>query len=112
MFIRTVEHKDKKNRKKYRTYKLVKSVQTERGPRHITVLNLGTDFNLPKEHWKDLANCIEAETPHDIKMVPVKEDEKTKESLIQAGMIFNKKIDKMKLYCHPVAKEKKGSIFV
>ena len=59
MFIRTVEHKDKKNRKKYRTYKLVKSVRTERGPRQVTVLNLGADFNLPKEHWKDLANCIE-----------------------------------------------------
>ncbi|RLG29280.1 IS1634 family transposase [Methanosarcinales archaeon] len=59
MFIRAVEHKDKKNRKKYRTYKLVESVRTERGPRQITVLNLGADFKLPKEHWKELANCIE-----------------------------------------------------
>jgi predicted GIY-YIG superfamily endonuclease len=59
MFIRTVEHKDKKNRRKYRTYKLVDSVQTERGPRQTTVLNLGTDFKLPKRHWKELTNCIE-----------------------------------------------------
>ena len=59
MFIRTVEHKNKKNSRKYRTYKLVDSVRTERGPRQTTVLNLGTDFKLPKEHWKQLANCIE-----------------------------------------------------
>ena len=59
MFIRAVEHKDKKNSRKYLTYKLVDSVRTERGPRQTTVLNLGTDFKLPKEHWKELANCIE-----------------------------------------------------
>ncbi|RLB76205.1 MAG: IS1634 family transposase [Deltaproteobacteria bacterium] len=59
MFIRTVEHKNKKNHKKYRTYKLVDSVRTERGPRQTTVLNLGSDFKLPKKHWKQLANCIE-----------------------------------------------------
>ena len=59
MFIRAVEHKDNKNRRKYRTYKLVDSVRTERGPRQTTILNLGADFKLPKEHWKELANCIE-----------------------------------------------------
>ena len=59
MFIRTVEHKNKKNHRKYRTYKLVDSVRTERGPRQTTVLNLGSDFKLPKKHWKQLANCIE-----------------------------------------------------
>ena len=59
MFIRTVEHKNKKNSKKYLTYKLVDSVRTERGPRQTTVLNLGTDFKLPKKDWKQLANCIE-----------------------------------------------------
>ena len=60
MFIRKVPHKDKKNRKQYYTYKLVESFRTQRGPRQRDVLNLGVDFNLPKEQWKDLANCIEA----------------------------------------------------
>ncbi len=60
MFIRKVPHKDKKNRKEYCTYKLVESVRTQRGPRQRDILNLGVDFNLPKEQWKDLANCIEA----------------------------------------------------
>jgi len=61
MFIRKVPHKDKKSRKEYFTYKLVESVRTERGPRQRDVLNLGVTFDLPREQWKDLANCIEAE---------------------------------------------------
>ena len=59
MFIRKVLHKNNKTRKEYYTYKLVDSVRTERGPRQRTVLNLGVDFSLPEEQWKDLANCIE-----------------------------------------------------
>ena len=59
MFIRRVPHKDSKNRKEYYTYKLVESYRTERGPRQRDILNLGVGFNLPKEQWKDLANCIE-----------------------------------------------------
>jgi len=59
MYIRAVEHENKKNLRKYRTYKLVDSVRTERGPRQTTLLNLGSDFSLPKEDWKHLANCIE-----------------------------------------------------
>jgi transposase len=60
MFIRKVPHKDRKNRKEYFTYKLVESVRTERGPRQRDVLNLGVKFDLPREQWKQLANCIEA----------------------------------------------------
>src|SRR5210317_544858 len=60
MFIRKVLHKNKKNRKEYFTYKLVESIRTERGPRQRDVLNLGVRFDLPREQWKELANCIEA----------------------------------------------------
>jgi len=59
MFIRKVPHKHKKNRKEYYTYKLVESIRTERGPRQRDLLNMGVDFDLHKEQWKDLANCIE-----------------------------------------------------
>ena len=59
MFIRKVDHKNRKNRQQYYTYKLVDSIRTERGPRQRVILNLGVGFNLPKENWKDLANCIE-----------------------------------------------------
>ena len=59
MFIRKVPHKNRKNRKEYYTYKLVDSIRTERGPRQRDILNMGVDFDLPKEQWKDLANCVE-----------------------------------------------------
>jgi len=59
MFIRKVIHTDKKNRQGYHTFKLVESVRTERGPRQRPLLNLGTDFTLPEEQWKDLANRVE-----------------------------------------------------
>jgi len=59
MFIRKTQHKNNKSRKEYCTYKLVESVRTERGPRQRVLLNLGADFSLPKEQWKDLSNCIE-----------------------------------------------------
>lgn len=59
MFVRRVPHKNRKNRKEYYTYKLVESIRTERGPRQRDVLNLGVNFDLPKEQWNDLANCIE-----------------------------------------------------
>jgi transposase len=59
MFIRKTPHKNNKTKKEYYTYKLVESVRTERGPRQRNILNLGVDFNLSKEQWKDLANCIE-----------------------------------------------------
>ena len=59
MFICKVTHYNKKNRREYYTFKLVESVRTERGPRQRDILNLGTDFNLPKEKWKDFANRVE-----------------------------------------------------
>jgi transposase len=59
MFIRKVIHIDKKNCREYHTFKLLESLRTERGPRQRMVLNLGADFTLPEEHWKDLANRIE-----------------------------------------------------
>jgi hypothetical protein len=60
MYILKVTHVDKKNRKEYYTYKLVESVRTEKGPRQRTLLNLGTDFELPEERWKELAYRIES----------------------------------------------------
>ena len=59
MFISKVTHIEKKSQQQYHTFKLLESVRTERGPRQRMILNLGTDFTLPEEQWKDLANRIE-----------------------------------------------------
>ncbi len=58
MFIRASIQR-KKNQTEYKTFKLIESFRTERGPRQRAVLNLGADFNLPEIQWKDLANRIE-----------------------------------------------------
>ena len=58
MFIRASIQK-KKTQTEYKTFKLVESFRTERGPRQRTILNLGADFDLPEAQWKDLANRIE-----------------------------------------------------
>jgi len=60
MFIRKTSHTNNKNGQEYFTYKLVESVRTQRGPRQRTVLNIGRDFSLPKEQWKELADRIES----------------------------------------------------
>lgn len=59
MFIRKTTHTDTKNKKEYHTFKLIEAVRTERGPRQRMLLNLGTDFSLPQQQWKELANRIE-----------------------------------------------------
>jgi len=58
MFIRASIQR-KKTQTEYKTFKLVESFRTERGPRQRTVLNLGADFDLLEAQWKDLANRIE-----------------------------------------------------
>jgi len=74
MYIRKTTHTNKKNGQKYHTYKLIESVRTERGPRHRPVLNLGTDFSLPQDQWKDLANRIEAIISNQMGLFPVSEE--------------------------------------
>jgi hypothetical protein len=60
MFIRKTTHTNNKNGQEYFTYKLVESVRTQRGPRQHTVLNIGRNFNLSKDQWKELADRIES----------------------------------------------------
>jgi len=74
MFIRKTTHTDNKNGQKYHTYKLVESIRTARGPRQRTVLNLGKDFSLPKEKWKELADRIEAIISGQQNLFPVPEE--------------------------------------
>lgn len=59
MFIRKTTHTSNQNGQKYFTYKLVESIRTQRGPRQRTVLNIGTDFDLCQDQWKELADRIE-----------------------------------------------------
>lgn len=59
MYIRKTTIKSKKDGGHYYTYRLVESQRTERGVRQYTLLNLGIDFSLPKEHWPALTRRIQ-----------------------------------------------------
>ena len=74
MFIRKTTHTDNKNGQTYYTYKLVESIRTDRGPRQRPVLNIGTDFTLPMEKWKELADRIEAIISGQCNLFPVPEE--------------------------------------
>ena len=59
MFIRRTAIKSRKGGGLYYTYRLVESKRTEKGVRQRTLVNLGTDFSLPREQWSLLAGRIE-----------------------------------------------------
>ncbi|MBL0382103.1 MAG: hypothetical protein JKP90_21325 [Desulfofustis sp. PB-SRB1] len=59
MYIRRAQIKSRKDGGKYYTYRLVESKRTATGVKQYTLLNLGTDFSLPREQWPDLARRVE-----------------------------------------------------
>ena len=58
MFIKEIIKKNPCYDKTFTCHRLVEAVRTPNGPRHRTLLNLGT-LDIPKEEWKTLANRIE-----------------------------------------------------
>jgi transposase len=59
MYIRRTSIKSRNDGSQYFTYRLVESRRTGKGVRQHTLLNLGTDFALPREQWPDLTRRIE-----------------------------------------------------
>ena len=65
MFIR--ETVKSKKGIKYLQHQLVESIRTPNGPRQKLILNLGL-LDLPRDKWKELANCIEGELHQENKL--------------------------------------------
>ena len=59
MYIRRTSIKSRKDGSQYYTYRLVESKRAGKSVRQHTILNLGVDFSLPREHWPDLIRRIE-----------------------------------------------------
>jgi len=59
MYIKKVRKKNKGSDKVFEYLHLVENIRTERGPRQRLILNLG-NLDIPKDQYKDLANCIES----------------------------------------------------
>lgn len=60
MYIRKVSQKNKETGKEYSTHRLVESYRNADGKaRQQVLLNLGANFEIPSEQWKQLADRIE-----------------------------------------------------
>jgi hypothetical protein len=59
MFIRKTQCQQKKSGGHYFTYRIVESQRIGTKVRQHTLLNLGVDFSISKEHWTTLTNRIQ-----------------------------------------------------
>ena len=59
MYIRRTTIKSRKDGKQYYTYRLVQSERTAKGVSQHTLINLGTDFSLPRNQWPELSSRIQ-----------------------------------------------------
>ena len=59
MFIRRTNIKSRKNGQQYYTYRIVESKRIGEKVRQYTLLNLGTNFSLPREKWQILCSRIQ-----------------------------------------------------
>ncbi len=57
--IRTISKSKKNSLEKYYTYRLMESQRIGQKVKKITLLNLGSDFNVAQENWRDLATRID-----------------------------------------------------
>ena len=53
---------------------MVESYRTERGPRQRVLFNLGANFNLAEEEWKDFADRVECIISGQASLFPISED--------------------------------------
>ena len=58
MFIKEITKKNSGYDKTFTYHHLIEAVRTAKGPRHRTLLNLGT-LDIPRDDWKTLADRIE-----------------------------------------------------
>ena len=59
MYIRRTTIKSRKDGKQYYTYRLVQSERTATGVSQHTLINLGTNFSLPRDQWPELSSRIQ-----------------------------------------------------
>ena len=57
--IKTISKSKKNSSEKYYTYRLMESLRIGKKVKKITLLNLGSDFNVAQEDWRDLSTRID-----------------------------------------------------
>jgi hypothetical protein len=57
--IKTVSKNKKNSSENYYTFRLVESIRIGKKVKRVTLLNLGSDFNVEQEHWSDFSKRID-----------------------------------------------------
>ena len=57
--IKTISKSKKNSSEKYYTYRLMESVRIGKKVKKITLFNLGSDFSVAQEDWRDLSIRID-----------------------------------------------------
>ena len=92
MFIKAISNK--KSSGTYITYRLVKSKRVKGIPRHITIMELGSLSNIPKEKHKELANRIEMFINRETLLFEQPDNEIEKWAYHYYKILLKKKLDK------------------
>lgn len=74
MFIRKTKIGNSKNGEAYYTFRLVASQRVGDKVRQKTLLNLGTDFSLPREQWSQLCSRTKQILTGQLSLLPLEED--------------------------------------
>ena len=57
--IKTISKNKKDSSEKYYTYRLVESIRIGKQVKRVTLLNLGSEFNVEQERWSDLSKRVD-----------------------------------------------------
>jgi len=98
MFIRQTTTRNKKDSSAYQTYRLVDNTRIGGKVKQRTLLNLGANYNFPREKWKAVTQRIDAILHHETPLFSIESDIEQ-----EAQRLAAKIIEKNKEYAPPEA---------
>ncbi len=91
MYIRQTTTRRKKDGSSYQSFRLVDSTRVGSNVKQRTLLNLGTDFSLPRDQWKALTDRIESILHHQPSFFAVDETIEAEAQRIASNLLKREK---------------------
>jgi transposase len=91
MYIRQTTTRRKKDGSSYQSYRLVDSTRVGSQVKQRTLLNLGTDFSIPREQWGELTDRIECILHHQPSLLAVDETIEAEAQRITSNLLKRNK---------------------
>ena len=91
MYIRQTTTRSKKDGSTYQSYRLVESFRVGNKVKQQTLLNLGTEFPIPRDSWGELTNRIEAILHHQPCLFPLDEAIEAEAKRIASNLLLRSK---------------------